>query len=126
MNCTTRAYHYLEHLSPGSYATLIRHALEHNGIIHAAPDCFCIAIPDTEDPRTVHILFQCSHLPSLWRLARMYRHQFTHVKFRRDFKNNYPERRLPIDLFLRKTALVNTLLPPDDSPQASNLAPCTL
>lgn len=109
MNCTTQAYHYLEQIATGSYASLIRYTLEHGGIIHAAPDCFCIAVPDEHDPRTVHIIFQCSRLSALWRLARMYRHQFTHVKFRRDFKNRYPERCVPIDEFLRKASLAALL-----------------
>lgn len=118
MNCTSRAYSYLEDIHPGSYHALIRHTLEQGGIIHAAPDCFCLAVPDTTDPRTVTILFQCSHLPALWRLARMYRHQFTHVTFRRDFKNHYPERRIPIARFLKKNSLVSLLTkkPPGASP----------
>lgn len=111
MNCTTRAYNYLEQISPGSYAALIRFALEQGGIIHAAPDCFCIAVPDGSDPQTVHILFQCSRLASLWRLGHMYRRQFTHVKFRRDFKNKYAERRLPLDDLLRKSSLAASLSP---------------
>ncbi len=111
MNCTTRAFNYLEHISPGSYAALIRYTLEHEGIVHSSPDCFCVAIPDEGDPHTVLILFQCSRLSALWRLAEMYRPRFTHVKFRRDFKNAYPERRIPIDRFLHKTALARLLSP---------------
>lgn len=112
MNRTTQAYDYLEQIAPGAYAALVRYTLEHGGIVHAAPDCFCLAIPDEADARTVHILFQCSRLSALWRLARMYRHQFSHVRFRRDFKNHYPERRLPIDRFLAKTSLAARLAPP--------------
>lgn len=109
MNCTTRAYHYLEGISPGSYGALIRYTLEHEGVVHSSPDCFCVAIPDENDPHTVVILFQCSRLSSLWRLARMYRHRFSRVRFRRDFKNCYPERCIPIDRFLRKNSLVNLI-----------------
>lgn len=109
MNCTTRAYHYLEDISPGSYAALIRYTLEHEGVVHSAPDCFCVAIPDENDSDTVVILFQCSRLAALWRLAGMYRHRFSHVRFRRDFKNHYPERCIPIDRFLKKTSLAGRL-----------------
>lgn len=104
-NCTTRAFEFLEGISPGSYAGLIRYALEHEGIVHSSPDCFCVAIPDEDDPQTVLILFQCSRLSVLWRLAKMYRHQFTYVRFRRDFKNRYPERCVPIERLLGKSSL---------------------
>ena len=108
-NHTTLAYEYLEQIASGSYASLIRYTLEHDGIIHAAPDCFCLAVPDEESPRTVHIIFQCSRLSALWRLARMYRPQFTHVRFRRDFKNYYGEHCFPIDRFLAKSSLARRL-----------------
>lgn len=111
MNCPVQAYQYLEHICPGSYASLIRYTLEHGGIVHSAPDCFCTAIPDESAPHTIHILFQCSRLSALWRLAEMYRHQYTHVRFRRDFKNRYPERCLPIDKFLHKSTLARRLSP---------------
>lgn len=39
----------------------------------------------------------------------MYRPRFTHVRFRRDFKNNYGERCFPIDRFLAKSSLVRRL-----------------
>lgn len=108
-NCTTRAFEYLERISPGSYAGLIQYALEHGGIVHSSPDCFCVAVPDEGDPHTVLILFQCSRLSALWRLAGMYRCQFTHVRFRRDFKNCYPERCVPIDKFLHKSSLAERI-----------------
>lgn len=104
-HCPTEAYAYLEAREPGLYHTLIRTAIECGGIIHSAPDCFCLAIPAPDDPRTVIILFQCSCLPSLWRLAKMYRHRFDKVRFRRDFKNRYPERTVPITRFMRKSKL---------------------
>lgn len=106
-HCPTEAYTYLEAREPGLYHTLIRTAIASNGIIHSAPDCFCLAIPAPDDPRTVVILFQCSELPALWRLAKMYRSHFHKVRFRRDFKNHYPERTIPLSLFMRKTRLAS-------------------
>lgn len=109
MNCTTRAHTFLEAIQPGAYAALIRHTLEQGGIIHAAPDCFCLAVPDSTDPHTLLILFQCSQLPALWRLAHMYRHQYRTIRYRRDFKNGYPARTVPLSRLLRKTTLVNLI-----------------
>ena len=94
-HCPTEAYTYLEEREPGLYHRLVRTTLECNGIVHAAPD----------DPRTVVILFQCSELPALWKLAKMYRHRFDKVRFRRDFKNRYPERTVHIVRFMRKARL---------------------
>lgn len=104
-HCPTEAYAYLENREPGLYSTLIRATMAGGGIIHSAPDCFCLAIPAPDDPHTVVILFQCSELPSLWRLAKMYRHRFDKVRFRRDFKNRYPERTVRISRFMKKTRL---------------------
>lgn len=105
-HCPTQAYQFLEARHPGLYHTLIRTTLAANGIIHSAPDCFCLAIPDPESPSTVIILFQCSHLPALWRLAIMYQHQFTHVRIRRDFKkHHYRERTIPLTKIIPKASL---------------------
>lgn len=104
-HCPTEAYTYLEERDPGLYHRLVRTTLECNGIVHAAPDCFCLAVPAPDDPRTVVILFQCSELPALWKLAKMYRHRFDKVRFRRDFKNRYPERTVHIARFMRKARL---------------------
>lgn len=104
-HCPTEAYTYLEAREPGLYNTLIRSTIALNGIIHSAPDCFCLAVPAADDSSTVIILFQCSELPALWRLAKMYRHYFDKVRFRRDFKNRYPERTIPISRFMRKSRL---------------------
>lgn len=104
-HCPTEAYTYLEEREPGLYHRLVRTALECNGIVHAAPDCFCLAVPAPDDSRTVVILFQCSELPALWKLAKMYRHRFDKVRFRRDFKNRYPERTVHIARFMRKARL---------------------
>lgn len=104
-HCPTEAYSFLEAREPGLYNGLVRTTLECNGIVHAAPDCFCLAIPAPDDPRTVVILFQCSALPALWRLAMMYCLRFDKVRFRRDFKNGYPERSVPMARFMRKAKL---------------------
>lgn len=123
MNCTTRAYTFLEAIQPGSYAALIRHTLKQGGIIHATPDCFCLAVPAADDPHTLLILFQCSQLPALWRLARMYSPQYTHIRYRRDFKNGYPERTVPLTRLLQKITLVHHLFPhtPPSRAQPANI-----
>lgn len=61
---------------------------------------FCFVVPAADDPCTVIILFPCPELPALWRLAKMY---FDKVRFRRDFKNSYPECTIPISRFMRKS-----------------------
>lgn len=123
MNCTTRAHTFLEAIQPGAYASLIRHTLEQGGIIHAAPDCFCLAVPVEDAPHTLHILFQCSRLPALWRFARMYSRQYRFIRYRRDFKNGYPERTVPLTRLLHKTTLVNHLFPhtPSSRAQPANI-----
>lgn len=104
-HCPTEAYDFLESRGPGSYNSLIRFTLENNGIVHAAPDCFLLAISAPDDPKTAIIIFQCSELPALWRLAKMYRHRFNKVRFRRDFKNKYKERNMLMSRLLSKSPL---------------------
>lgn len=109
MSCVTRAYEFLEAREPGLFNALIRHAMLHQGIVHAAPDCFFIGVPAEDDPRAVAVLFQCSELPALWRMAAMYRDRFDTVRFRRDFKHaGFGEHSVPMSRLLMRAGLAST------------------
>lgn len=110
MNCVTRAYEFLEEREPGLFNILIRHAMTNDGVIHAAPDCFFIGVPAEDDPRAVVVLFQCSELPALWRLAAMYRERFDTIRFRRDFKHaDFGEHSVSMSRLLDRSSLVEKL-----------------
>lgn len=108
MSCVTRAYEFLEARHPGAYHDLIRHVIARDGVLHAAPDCFFAGVPAEDDIHTIVVMFQCSELPALWRLMAMYRDRFNTVQFRRDFKNNYDTRNIPMSRLLSRAGLAST------------------
>jgi len=106
-NCIDSAREFLHAIDPNIYNEMLVLCLQNSGIVHIAPDCVFLAIPHPERKDDVLVLFQCSKLSALWRLARMYAGKFEYVSFRRDFKNKYPEKRVKLRDFINKTSLVN-------------------
>lgn len=102
-NCTREAYEFLEAHSTGGYGRVIEYVLERDGVLHAAPDCFLAGVPCEDAHEVLYVIFQCSHLPALRRVL-LSMPQFTHVRWRRDFKENgeaYGERTRAIADFCR-------------------------
>ncbi len=101
-NCVRAAFAFLEDKSPGGYSRIIEYVLANDGVLHAAPDCFLAGVPCEDAPDTLHVVFQCSHLPALRRVL-LSMPQFKRVRWRRDFKHNprYGERERAIADFCR-------------------------
>lgn len=83
MNKVTEAMEFLEAKQTGSFGGLIEYALDRGGLVHAAQDCFLVAEPCEDDPKCLHVLFQCSHLPALRRVLCAL--PYERVRWRRDF-----------------------------------------
>lgn len=83
MNKVSEARDFLESVAPGAFERVIEFALSQGGLVHAAADCFLAAVPCEDAPDTLHVVFQCSHLPALRRVL-LAMPQYKRVRWRRD------------------------------------------
>ncbi len=87
MNRLNQARAWMEERVEGSWAATIEHVLSHEGVFHVSADCVLLGIPCEDAPETLHIIFQCSHLPAL--RALLCALPYERVRWKRDFRNNY-------------------------------------
>lgn len=83
MNRVFKGRAYLEALQPGSFASVCDYVMERGGVLHMAPDCLLAGYTSETDARCLHVVFQCSELPALYRLLCALPYEF--VEWRRDF-----------------------------------------
>ncbi|MGN0869470.1 MAG: hypothetical protein ACI4O9_08125 [Akkermansia sp.] len=75
---------FLEARRSGLFAELLDHCLSRDGVVHFSPACLLMGVPAEDDPRTLVVMFQHSHLPALRRVLLAL--PFERVRWRREFK----------------------------------------
>ncbi len=90
---------FMEERVKGSWSAMIAHVISVGGVFHVSPDCVLLAEPCEDAPDTLHLIFQCSHLPALRALLEAL--PYKRVRWRRDFRNDYDWRERDISDFAR-------------------------
>lgn len=109
MNKVIQAREFLETRRAGAFENLCEFVLENGGVLHMAADCFLAGVPCADDERCLHVVFQCSELPALYRL--LCAMPYEEVEWRRDFEHSesYGTRRRRISEWGRKLPLAEKL-----------------
>ncbi|MBR5895585.1 MAG: hypothetical protein IKZ13_08600 [Akkermansia sp.] len=100
---------YLEAFAPGSFAAVCDLAMARGGVLHMAPECFLAGYPCEDDAACLHVVFQCSELPALYRLLCAL--PYERVEWRRDFGHgvHYGVRRREIKDWGRKLSFAERM-----------------
>lgn len=108
-NKVIEAREFLEARQVGAFEHLCEFVMVNGGVLHMAADCFLAGVPCEDDAQCLHVVFQCSELPSLYRLLRALPYEF--VEWRRDFGHSeqYGCRRRAITEWGRKLSLAERL-----------------
>lgn len=109
MNKTIEARMYLEALEEGAFERVCDAAMAYNGVLVMTPECFLAAAPVSKEPGVLHVFFQCSELPALYRVLCALPYEV--VEWRRDFghSESYGTRRRRISEWGRKLGLAKRL-----------------
>lgn len=109
MNRVVQARVFLEQQQAGAFEGVCDVAMALDGVIHMAPDCFLAGYPCADDPGCLHVVFQCSELPALYRLLCAL--PFERVEWRRDFghSDRYGTRRRSVAEWGRKLSLAERI-----------------
>lgn len=109
MNKTIKAREFLEARQAGAFENLCEFTMVKGGVLHMAPDCFMAGVPCEDDERCLHVVFQCSELPALYR--QLCALPYDSVEWRRDFGHSeqYGCRRRRIADWGRKLGLAERL-----------------
>lgn len=109
MNRVFKGRAYLEGMQAGSFAQVCDYVMARDGVLHMAPDCFLAGYPSEADARCLHVVFQCSELPALYKVLCALPYEY--VEWRRDFGHGecYGLRKRRISDWGRKLALAEKM-----------------
>ncbi len=109
MNRVCEARAFLEAQEEGAFEQVCDAAMACGGVLVMMPECFLAAAPVRDEPEVLHVIFQCSELPTLYRVLCALPYEV--VEWRRDFGHSeqYGTRRRRIADWGRKLGLAEQL-----------------
>ena len=109
MNKVIQAREFLETRKEGAFEELCEFVMVNGGVLHMAADCFLAGVPCADDARCLHVVFQCSELPALYR--QLCALPIDSVEWRRDFGHSerYGCRRRMVAEWGRKLGLAERI-----------------